>query len=104
MEAKTSQINRAEEVEFEISDKDKQKLKEYMEFSLRPNFKVAGSILGSKIKLLGKALAELDGAVAVKQKETLAESIERVKDDSFEHWLIFFFCKVGVQICRWHIL
>ncbi|MDD4835325.1 MAG: isoleucine--tRNA ligase, partial [Lutispora sp.] len=44
-------------------------LDEYMEFSLKPNFKVAGSILGSKIKFLGKALAELDGAVAVKQLE-----------------------------------
>ena len=33
-----------------------QHLDYYMEYNLKPNFKVAGPILGSKIKLLGKAL------------------------------------------------
>ncbi|WP_026478859.1 isoleucine--tRNA ligase [Alkaliphilus transvaalensis] len=37
-------------------------LKDYMNFNLKPNFKVAGSILGPKIKLLGKVLAQLDAA------------------------------------------
>lgn len=40
-------------------------LKEYMNFSLKPNFKVAGPVLGSKIKAYGKALASLDAADAV---------------------------------------
>lgn len=33
---------------------------EYMNYSLKPNFKVAGSILGSKIKSFGKYLNEVD--------------------------------------------
>ncbi len=37
-------------------------LKEYMDFNLKPNFRVAGSILGPKIKSLGKVLAQLDAA------------------------------------------
>lgn len=63
-------------------------LDEYMEFTLKPNFKVAGPILGSKIKLLAKALESLDGADAVKRLEageTLAltvdgETLDVVKD------------------------
>ena len=38
-----------------------------MNFSLKPNFKVAGPILGSKIKFLAKALTGIDGAEAVKK-------------------------------------
>ena len=37
-------------------------LNEYMNFQLKPNFKVAGPVLGSKIKLFGKALAGLDAS------------------------------------------
>ncbi|HHY78276.1 MAG TPA: isoleucine--tRNA ligase [Clostridiales bacterium] len=63
-------------------------LDEYMEFTLKPNFKVAGPILGSKIKLLAKALEGLDGADAVKRLEagetfTLTvdgETLDIVKD------------------------
>ncbi len=44
-------------------------LDEYMDYSLKPNFKVAGPILGSKIKHLGKALAKIDAAAAVKKLE-----------------------------------
>ena len=63
-------------------------LDEYMDYSLKPNFKVAGPILGSKIKFLGKALAEVDGAEAVKKLEageTLkiavnGETLDVVKD------------------------
>ena len=40
-------------------------LKEYMNFSLKPNFKVAGPKLGSKIKAFGGALAKLDAAEIV---------------------------------------
>lgn len=63
-------------------------LDEFMDYSLKPNFKVAGPILGSKIKFLGKALAEVDGAEAVKKLEageTLkiavnGETLDVVKD------------------------
>jgi isoleucyl-tRNA synthetase len=44
-------------------------LDEYMQFNLKPNFKIAGPVLGSRIKLLGKALAAVDGAEAVKKLE-----------------------------------
>jgi len=57
------------EVQFE---KD---LKEFMDFSLKPNFKVAGSILGSKIKLLGNALSKLDASEVVPRLEA-GETIE----------------------------
>ncbi len=55
-----------------IFEKD---LNKFMEFNLKPNFKVAGSILGSKIKKLGKILADLDASVAVPKLEA-GESIE----------------------------
>ena len=40
-----------------------------MDFQLKPNFKVAGPVLGSKIKLLGKALAGLDASDAAPRLE-----------------------------------
>ncbi|MEW9124046.1 MAG: isoleucine--tRNA ligase [Thermotaleaceae bacterium] len=49
-------------------------LQGYMNFSLKPNFKVAGSILGAKIKALGKALGEMDAAQAAPKLEA-GESI-----------------------------
>ncbi|MBS6720552.1 MAG: isoleucine--tRNA ligase [Peptoniphilus harei] len=49
------------EVDFE------ENLSEYMEFELKPNFKVCGSILGSKVKDFGKYLRETDA------KELLAK-------------------------------
>ncbi|KAB3530081.1 isoleucine--tRNA ligase [Alkaliphilus serpentinus] len=63
-------------------------LKEYMDVSLKPNFRVAGSILGSKIKLLGKALGELDPsetAAKLEAGETVkinleGEEVEVIKD------------------------
>ncbi len=39
-------------------------LGEYMNFSLKPNFKTLGPVLGQKMGLFGKKLAELDPAVA----------------------------------------
>ncbi|SMB92018.1 Isoleucyl-tRNA synthetase [Desulfonispora thiosulfatigenes DSM 11270] len=44
-------------------------LSDFMDFSLKPNFKTAGPILGKKIKLLGKALADLDPAKVVPELE-----------------------------------
>ncbi|AFM39500.1 Isoleucyl-tRNA synthetase [Desulfosporosinus acidiphilus SJ4] len=44
-------------------------LNQYMSFSLKPNFKVAGSIFGSKIKSLSKVLAALDASAVVPKLE-----------------------------------
>jgi isoleucyl-tRNA synthetase len=63
-------------------------LSTFMNFSLKPNFKVAGSILGSKIKALGPALATLDASAVVPKLEAgesifvdlEGESTEIVKD------------------------
>ena len=49
-----------------IFEKD---LSQFMNFSLKPNFKVAGPALGSKIKAFGKALNGLDARVAVEKLE-----------------------------------
>jgi len=50
-------------------------LNEFMNFSLKPNFKNAGPVLGSKIKALGKVLQELDASV-VAPKLDAGESIQ----------------------------
>lgn len=44
-------------------------LSQYMNFSLKPNFKVAGSIFGPKVKSLGKVLAALDASSVVPRLE-----------------------------------
>jgi len=44
-------------------------LSQFMNYSLRPNFKVVGPILGSKVKAFGKALNELDPHEAVARLE-----------------------------------
>lgn len=44
-------------------------LSQYLNFSLKPNFKVAGSIFGPKVKSLGKALAALDASAVVPRLE-----------------------------------
>ena len=46
-----------------------QKLDKFMDFTLRPNFKEAGPILGSKIKAFGAALAKADAASVVETLE-----------------------------------
>ncbi|RJE47110.1 MULTISPECIES: isoleucine--tRNA ligase [unclassified Dehalobacter] len=63
-------------------------LSDFMNFSLKPNFKVAGPVFGSKIKLLGKALESLEAskaAAALEAGELLsvdvdAEQLNIVKD------------------------
>ncbi|PAB60625.1 isoleucine--tRNA ligase [Anaeromicrobium sediminis] len=50
-------------------------LSEFMNFSLKPNFKVAGPKLGKNIKLFGKALSQLDSQVVVPKLEA-GEAIE----------------------------
>jgi isoleucyl-tRNA synthetase len=44
-------------------------LSQFMNYSLKPNFKVAGSVLGSKIKAFGKVLSELDAKDTVEKLE-----------------------------------
>ncbi|MEG0829801.1 MAG: isoleucine--tRNA ligase [Anaerovoracaceae bacterium] len=44
-------------------------LSEYMNYSMKPNFKVAGPILGGKIKAFGGALAKADPAIFVSALE-----------------------------------
>ncbi len=44
-------------------------LSQFMNYSLKPNFKVAGSILGSKIKSFGKVLGELNAQETVEKLE-----------------------------------
>ena len=47
--------------ELNVKDVDfEENLSEYMEFELKPNFRVCGSILGSKVKDFGKYLRETD--------------------------------------------
>ena len=45
-------------------------LSQFMNFSLKPNFKVAGPVLGSKVKAFGKALGELDSHETVEKLES----------------------------------
>lgn len=59
-------------------------LNHFMNFSLKPNFKVAGPILGAKIKLLGKALGDLDASTVAPKLEA-GETIQVILDgDTFE--------------------
>ena len=44
-------------------------LSQFMNYSLKPNFKVAGPVLGSKIKAFGKALNEVDAYETVEKLE-----------------------------------
>lgn len=44
-------------------------LSQFMNYSLKPNFKVAGPVLGSKIKAFGKALNEVDARETVEKLE-----------------------------------
>lgn len=47
----------------------------YMNYSLKPNFKVAGSILGKKIKEFGKVLSQLDSKETVEKLESGEELV-----------------------------
>jgi isoleucyl-tRNA synthetase len=63
----TEELN-VKEVVFE------QQLDQYMNFGLKPNFKVAGPALGAKIKSFGSALAKTDPVLIVDQLETAGEA------------------------------
>ncbi|MFZ5967844.1 MAG: isoleucine--tRNA ligase [Bacillota bacterium] len=59
-------------------------LNEFMDFSLKPNFKVAGPILGSKIKALGAVLGNLDASEAAPKLEAGESIVVALDGESFE--------------------
>lgn len=59
-------------------------LGDYMNFSLKPNFKVLGPLLGQKIGLFGKKLAELDPAVAAPKVDAGAALSVDLDGETFE--------------------
>lgn len=63
----TEELN-VKEVVFE------KQLDQYMNFGLKPNFKIAGPALGAKIKSFGKALTETDPVLIVDELETSGEA------------------------------
>lgn len=63
----TEELN-VKEVVFE------KQLDQYMNFGLKPNFKVAGPALGAKIKAFGTTLANTDPILIVDQLETVGEA------------------------------
>ena len=63
----TEELN-VKEVVFE------KQLDQYMNFGLKPNFKIAGPVLGPKIKAFGAALAKTDPVLIVDQLETSGEA------------------------------
>lgn len=66
-------------------------LSQYMHFSLKPNFKVAGSIFGPKVKSLGKVLAALDASTVVPRLdagETISIEVEGERVDLVKDYVI----------------
>lgn len=59
------------------------KLDQFMNYSLKPNFKVAGPVLGAKIKAFGGALAQADPAELVGKLEADGEAIVNVGGEDF---------------------
>ncbi|AKL94066.1 isoleucyl-tRNA synthetase IleS [Clostridium aceticum] len=59
-------------------------LKDFMDFSLKPNFRVAGPELGSKIKAFGKALGSLDASVVVPKLEAGEKVDLELDGENFE--------------------
>ncbi|QOX63273.1 isoleucine--tRNA ligase [Anoxybacterium hadale] len=68
MDLITEELN-VKEVVFE------KQLDQYMNFGLKPNFKVAGPALGAKIKAFGGALAKADPLLVVEQMEKNGEAV-----------------------------
>ena len=57
-------------------------LSEYMEFELKPNFRVCGSILGSKVKEFGKVLREADAKELLGKLEEGKVSLELAGEET----------------------
>ncbi len=56
-------------------------LDQFMNYSLKPNFKLAGPALGSKIKAFGAALAKIDPILFVEKLETDGEAVLSIDGD-----------------------
>ena len=59
-------------------------LSKFMNFTLKPNFKVAGPILGKKVKLLGKAMQTINPAEAVAKLEAGEKYSVKVGEEDIE--------------------
>ncbi|NLV88095.1 MAG: isoleucine--tRNA ligase [Tissierellia bacterium] len=59
-------------------------LSQFMNYSLKPNFKAAGPVLGSKIKAFGKALNELNPHEAVEKLESGEKLILNLEGEDTE--------------------
>ncbi|MEA4922218.1 MAG: isoleucine--tRNA ligase [Eubacteriaceae bacterium] len=59
-------------------------LSEYMDYALKPNFKVAGPVLGGKIKAFGGALAKLDPGSFVTELEKEGKAAVDVDGEKIE--------------------
>lgn len=59
-------------------------LSQFMNYSLKPNFKVAGSILGKNVKAFGKALGELDSKETVEKLESGEKLVLNLNGDDVE--------------------
>ena len=59
-------------------------LDKYMNYSLKPNFKVAGPALGKNIKAFGAALAAADAAAVVAELEAGGKYVLKVGDDDMK--------------------
>ncbi len=79
-----------------------QDLNEYMNFSLKPDFKAAGPVFGKKIKALGQALGKLDANEAAPKLEA-GESIEidldgEIQEITKEYVMITISAKEGFTV------
>ena len=71
--------------ELNVKDvKFEKQLDKYMNYSLKPNFKVAGPVLGKNIKAFGAALAAADAAAVVAELETGGKYVLKVGDDDMK--------------------
>ena len=77
-------------------------LSEYMNYSLKPNFKVLGPILGAKMKFFAGALNKLDPSVAVPKLENGENLTVDIDGENFEfnkeHVLINISAKEGFNV------
>ena len=71
--------------ELNVKDvKFEKQLDKYMNYSLKPNFKVAGPVLGKNIKAFGATLAAADAAAVVSELEAGGKCVLKVGDDDMK--------------------
>ena len=59
-------------------------LEKYMNFTLKPNFKTAGPVLGAKIKAFGAALAKADSSKFVSEMESCGKAVLELDGEATE--------------------